>query len=71
MDLECIETRYSNTYAFPNGICEFQTYIANNARAIPNCAERHRYGERVSTAFVESTFTAVVGKCFSKKQQMR
>ena len=34
-------------------------------------AERHRYGERVSTAFVESTVNAVVGKRFSKRQQMR
>ena len=37
----------------------------------PNYAERHRYGERVSTAFIESTVNTVVGKRFSKKQQMR
>ena len=36
-----------------------------------NYAERHRYGERVSTAFVESTVNTVVGKRFSKRQQMR
>ena len=28
-------------------------------------------GERVSTAFVESTVNTVVGKRFSKRQQMR
>ena len=71
MDLEGIETRYSNIKAFRKGVCEFQIYITNNARTIPNYAERHRYGERVSTAFVESTVNTVVGKRFSKKQQMR
>ena len=71
MDLECIETRYPNIDAFRKGVCEFQTCIANNAHAIPNCAERHRCGERVSTAFVESTANTLVGKRFSKKQQMR
>jgi hypothetical protein len=34
---------------------------------IPNYAERRRYGERVSTGFVESTVNTVVGK----RQQMR
>ncbi len=71
MDLECIETRYSNINAFRKGVYEFQTYIANNAHTIPNYAERHRYGEQVSTAFVESTVNTVVGKRFSKRQQMR
>ena len=71
MDLGCIETGYPNIDAFRKGVCEFQTYIANNAHTVPNYAERHRYGERVSTAFVESTVNTVVGKRFSKKQQMR
>ena len=30
-----------------------------------------RYGERVSTGFVESTVNTVVGKRFCKRQQMR
>lgn len=38
---------------------------------IPNYAERRRYGERVSTGFVESTVNTVVGKRFGKRQQMR
>ena len=70
-DPECIETRYPNIKAFRKGDCELQTYIANDSHTIPNYAERHRYGERVSTAFVESTVNTVVGKRFSKKQQMR
>ncbi len=57
--------------AFCKGVREFQTYIANNAHAIPNYTERHRYGERVSTAFVESMVNTVVGKRFSKKLQMQ
>ena len=47
------------------------SYIENNASMIPNYAERHRYGERVSTGFVESTVNTVVGKRFCKRQQMQ
>ena len=32
---------------------------------------RRRYGERVSTGFVESAINTVVGKRFGKRQQMR
>ena len=46
-------------------------YVRRNAHTIPNYAERHRYGERVATAFAESTVNAVVGKRFTKRQQMR
>jgi len=38
---------------------------------IPNYAERRRYGERVSTGFVESSVNTVVGKRICKRQQMR
>jgi len=50
---------------------EFETYIQNNARLIPNYAERYRYGETISTAFAESTINQVVSKRMVKKQQMR
>ena len=49
----------------------FEAYIRNNAGMIPNYADRHRYGERVSTGFVESAINTVVGKRFGKRQQMR
>ena len=49
----------------------FETYIRNNAAFITNYAERHRYGELISTAFVESTVNEVVSKRMAKKQQMR
>ena len=38
---------------------------------IPNYAERHCYGERVSTGFVESAINTVLGKRFGKRQQMQ
>ena len=50
---------------------EFSGYVANNAGLIPNYAERRRYGEVVSTAFVESTVNQVIAKRFAKKQQMQ
>ena len=70
-DLEEIETSYDSIKALRKAAAEFQTYIENNADMIPNYAERRRYGERVSTGFVESTVNAVVGKRFCKRQQMR
>lgn len=50
---------------------EFGGYVVDNARMIPNYAERRRYGEVVSTAFVESTVNQVVAKRCAKKQQMQ
>lgn len=60
MDLDEIETEYASIKALRKAASEFQTYIANNAWMIPNYAERRRYGERVSTGFVESTVNTVV-----------
>jgi hypothetical protein len=36
-------------------VAEFHTYITANEDFIPNYGERYRYGEVISTAFVEST----------------
>jgi hypothetical protein len=41
---------------------EFDTDIRNNVGLIPNYGERWRYGESISTAFVESTINQVVSK---------
>jgi hypothetical protein len=49
---------------------EFYTYIDRNRAFIPNYGERYRYGERISTGFVESTVNQVSSKRFCKKQQM-
>jgi hypothetical protein len=50
---------------------EFRTYISNNGAYIPNYGERWRYGEAISTGFVESTVNQMISKRFVKKQQMR
>jgi len=52
-------------------VAEFHTYIMANEAFIPNYADRYRYGEVISTAFVESTVNQVISKRFVKKQQMR
>jgi len=49
------------------GMTEFETYIRNNRELIPNFGERYRQGERISTAFVESTINQVVSRRFVKK----
>ena len=71
LDLEGIETDYPGMKALRRAAGEFEVYIRNNAGMIPNYAERRRYGERVSTGFVESAINTVVGKRFGKRQQMR
>ena len=70
-DLQDLPTTYPGIKAFCKGVDDLRTYVWRNAHTIPNYAERHRYGERVSTAFAESTVNAVVGKRFAKRQQMR
>jgi hypothetical protein len=50
---------------------EFHTYIRSNQAFIPNYGDRYRYGEIISTAFVESAVNQVVSRRFLKKQQMR
>ena len=70
-DLEDVPTTYPGIKVFRKSVDEFRTYVRRNAHTIANYAERHRYGERVSTAFAEPTVNAVVGKRFAKRQQMR
>jgi hypothetical protein len=48
-------------------VVEFHTYITANEAFIPNYGERYRYGEVISTAFVESTVKQVISKRFVKK----
>jgi hypothetical protein len=50
---------------------ELTVYIAHNAASIVNYGERYRNGERISTAFTESTINQVVSKRMVKKQQMQ
>jgi len=48
----------------------FRDLHKNNSEFISNLGERWRQGERISTAFVESTINQVVSRRFVKKQQM-
>ena len=52
-------------------VTEFGGYLRANGAWIPNYGERHRAGEAISSAFVESTVNQVVSKRMVKKQQMR
>jgi hypothetical protein len=52
-------------------VTEFGGYIRANGAWIPNYGERYRYGEAISSSFVESTVNQVVSKRMVKKQQMR
>ena len=48
------ELNYANLKALQKQLDEMYTYIRNNQMMIPNYGEMRRYGEPVSTAFVES-----------------
>ncbi|CAM3915316.1 hypothetical protein Xentx_02858 [Xenorhabdus thuongxuanensis] len=50
---------------------EMYTYIENNSMMIPNYGEMYRYGEPISSSFVESTINEVIAKRMVKKQQMQ
>lgn len=65
------EIKYNNKKKLIKSLEEFQTYIENNCHLITNYGEKWRYGETISTAFVESTINEVVAKRMGKKQQMQ
>ncbi len=65
------ELLYNNRKRFEKHVDELMTYIQNNAPLIPNYGEKWRYGETISTGFVESTVNEVVAKRMVKKQQMQ
>jgi len=66
-----IEDSYPKFKKLEKTLGEFTTYIENNVSGIVNYGERWRYGEAISTAFVESTVNVLVSKRFCKKQQMQ
>ena len=71
IDLSLIQAHSVPAAKVANGLAEFEIYIKNNCDFIPNFGERWRQGERISTAFVESTINQVVSRRFVKKQQMQ
>jgi hypothetical protein len=71
IDLSLIQAHSVPAAKVANGLAEFEIYIKNNCDVIPNFGERWRQGERISTAFVESTINQVVSRRFVKKQRMQ
>ena len=74
-ELECFseeqEQQKDAQYKLYQAVDEFYGYIENNSSTIPNYGERYRYGEVISTSFVESTVNEVISRRMAKKQQMR
>ena len=70
-DLDLNRRRSAAVAKLCRSVNEFDTYIRNNRKFIPNFGERYRQGDTISTAFVESTINQVVSKRFVKKQQMQ
>ena len=63
--------KYAKAKAFQRLADDFYTYIKNNTFLIADYAERYRYGEPITTSFVESTVNYVISKRFVKKQSMQ
>jgi hypothetical protein len=71
---DCVRNRYVRVRCRPRFFAinvDFEIYVRNNRKFIPNFGERYRQGETISTAFVESTINQVVSRRFVKKQQMQ
>ncbi|GAB3511028.1 hypothetical protein GCM10027341_50060 [Spirosoma knui] len=62
--------KYDKLKVLTRYLYDFSTYVRQNSASIVDYSERHRYGERVSTGFVESTVNQVIAKRFVKHQQM-
>jgi hypothetical protein len=69
VDLHHLEssTKYEKIKPLIRYISELESYIRQNAHLIVDYSERYRYGEAISTGFVESTVNYVVAKRFTKK----
>lgn len=50
---------------------DLESYIRQNKHLIVDYSERYRYGEAISSGFVESTVNYLVAKRCNKKQQMQ
>jgi hypothetical protein len=71
MDVAALNSGYPGLKRLVKAVAGLASYIANNAAAIMNYSERWHNGERISTAFVESTVNLVVSRRFAKKHQMQ
>jgi hypothetical protein len=70
-DVAALDSGYPKLKRLVKATADLATYIGDNAAALPDYSERWLNGERISTAFVESTVNIVVSRRFAKKQQMQ
>ena len=70
-DVDALELDYPRLDRFARAAQEFAVYLADNRGSLINYGERHRAGERISSALAEGTVNTLVGKRFAKRQQMR
>ena len=62
---------YEHWKKFGKFLSEFEIYIRNHQGQITNYGERYRYGETITSSFVESTINQIVASRCCKKQQMQ
>lgn len=62
------EIKYNNQKKMVQHLGDMSTYIENNYHLIPNYGEKWRYGETITSSFVESTVNEVVTKRMVKKR---
>lgn len=65
------EETYPNFAALKKTVADFRGYIERNSAMIQNYGQLWREGNLISTAFVESLVNSLLGKRFTKKQQMQ
>ena len=65
------EETYPKFQALEKALAEFRVYIERNAWMISNYGQLWREGKVISTAFIESLVNSLLGKRFTKKQQMQ
>lgn len=61
---------YPTFSALARAVHAVQRYLWRNGDLIPTYAQRHRDGQAISTAFVESLVNSLLAKRFSKRQSM-
>jgi len=70
-DNQSLAKQYDKWKPLARLLTDFQTYVEQNRSSIVDYSERQRYGERVSTGFVESAVNQVLAKRLVKLQQMQ
>lgn len=70
-DDSLVARKYSKCKPLARLIADFHTCVEQNSGFIVNYSERHRYGELISTGFVESAVNQVLSKSMVKRQQMQ